>query len=239
MSHTCKYCFQVQLHNFKAQETEAISVFSDRRDALENVEEIVTAHLKEKNGELTFDVNSWTKTHLFDLSKLTDVKKEAILVGYYVTRDVDDINKFTVWEKKMVTSKVPGVIYGQWKNKVAVHEKVFDVTIVKVKDDLVPAHRRRSHNVATEMECYEPESPYYVRQQLLIQQFRSSKVYKFLATTSSATRVIDARSEFPEEFVKCSMANSIKEKAKTPTQSDLHAELRAAIKKKLTDVIEK
>lgn len=240
MSHPCKYCFQVQLHNYKSQETDALSVFSDRRDALESMEEVVVVHLKEKNGELTFDVNNWTKTHLFDLNKLTDVKKEELRVGYYVTRDVkDDINKFTVWEKKIITSKVAGVIYGQWKNKAVVHEKVFDVSIVKVKDDLVPVHRRRSHQVADFTECYEPTTPYYDQQQSLVQQFKSSKVYKFLANTGSITKVVDSRSEYLDEFIKCPMAMPIKEKAKVPTQGDLHAELRAVIKKKLTDAISK
>jgi len=240
MSHPCRYCFQVQSHNFKTQETVALAVFSDSRDAQENLEEVVTFHLKEKNGELVFDVNNWIKTHLFDLNKLTDVKKEELRTGYYVTRDVkDDINKLTVWEKKIITNKVPGVIYGQWKNKAIVHEKVFDVSIVKVKDDLVPVHRRRSHNVLESADCYETTTPYYDLQQSLIQQFKSSKVYKYLSSTSSITKVLDARSEFPEEFIKCPMASTIKEKAKAPTQGDLHAELRAVIKKKLTDAISK
>jgi hypothetical protein len=240
MSHPCKYCFQVQLHNFKTQETEVLSLFSDRRDAVENLEEVVIVHLKEKNGDLKFDVNNWTKTHLFDLSKLTDAKKEELQVGYYATRDVkEDVNKFTVWEKKVVTNKVPGVIYGQWKNKAVVHEKVFDVNMVKVKDELVPAHRRRSHQVTDFNECYDTTTPYYDQQQLLIQQFKSLKSYKFLTSSTSVTKVLDIRSEFVEEFIKCPMAAAIKAKTETPTRGDLHDELRATIKKKLTEAMAK
>lgn len=223
-----KQCYGVQKHSFDNKTSEILALYTDKREATNQLECIAFHFIQDKDGDNKLSSIADVKKCLYQ-DKEFETKKDTLPIGHYVTRNpMEDLYKLTVWQKKEIIVVTPGRLYGKHKTPTLVVEKLFSITLV-----LVPIQEVRKMKLnclrVSDCETDDDDEEAISNHQYFVDSFIKTQTFKRLQRNGEHSKdasVAKIRNDFPYEFTKCILAKKHADDGRKPQHDDMVKEMK-------------
>jgi hypothetical protein len=225
----------ISRYNHATNQNEVVSIFTDKREALDNIEDYLLQYVQAQDGAQKIpDLKALAKIICKNLS---DMKEP----GHYVLR-CDQFNTYTIYKHLKAEENIPGKLWGTYKVEKLKLQKVYTISIIEINSDLIRQVQKAQiyNNIPSLSELKrQPDSdvkreptPSEIKYAAVIDALDESKTMRKIRNLADAAKdykLAELRIE-NKEFVKCPLANVPDIKSKeTPQFSDMVKELSAAV----------
>ena len=242
--------FCINRYLYSTNENETLSIHTDKREALDQIESFVLQYIQEKDGSQKIPDLDHLPKILYSDKTIGTVGTPTLTPGHYISRG-DQLDTYTVWRYLKEAEVVPGRLWGKYTTEKLQLRKVFTITIVSTQSELFQKVRRiqflskqipalselkRMHSSDSESESdsnsidsalktLTPKGQY----DLFVRSFDESKTMKKIQSSyNSGKEVKFAELRFDnKEFTKCPRAKAPTHiEVKEPQYDDMVKEMK-------------